>query len=108
MVDFSIDRITILGISIPMMALIFVGYISYENTIQFIQRDAIIDRINLIIQRLDHLISTTTDAETGQRGFIITGEASYLEPYNSAVKDIHNQLGNLAMLMANDPINQQH
>jgi CHASE3 domain sensor protein len=79
MVDFSIDRTTILGISIPMMALIFVGYVSYENTIQFIQRDAIVDRINSIIQRLDHLISTTTDAETGQRGFIITGRIGMQE-----------------------------
>jgi len=27
---------------------------------------------------------TTVDAETGERGFIITGENSYLEPYEGS------------------------
>jgi CHASE3 domain sensor protein len=39
-----------------------------------------------------------TDAETGQRGFMITNRHDYLEPYNSAVKDIDLQLGNLNVL----------
>jgi signal transduction histidine kinase len=105
--NFSVDKITLLAIVIPMVALLLVGYISYENTIQFIQRDNLADRINLIVQRLEHLIITITDAETGQRGFIITNRVDYLDPYNSAIRDVHNQLANLGMLMANEPINQQ-
>jgi PAS domain S-box-containing protein len=31
------------------------------------------------------LLATLTDAETGQRGYIITGRAEYLEPYQAAV-----------------------
>src|SRR5688572_202011 len=30
---------------------------------------------------LQRLLATMVDAETGERGFIITGAASYLEPY---------------------------
>ena len=33
---------------------------------------------------LDQLQSTLTDAETGQRGFLISGDERYLEPYHSA------------------------
>lgn len=33
---------------------------------------------------LDDLFSTLQDAETGQRGFIITGDKKYLEPFQSA------------------------
>ena len=33
---------------------------------------------------LDQLQSTLTDAETGQRGFLISGDERYLEPYRSA------------------------
>ena len=36
--NLSIDKIMLVAIAIPMLALLFVGYISYENTIQFIQR----------------------------------------------------------------------
>jgi signal transduction histidine kinase len=103
----SIDRTTLLAIIIPMVALLFVGFISYENTIQFIQRDALDDRINLIIQRLEHLVSDVTDAETGQRGYIITDAPDYLQPYNYALRDIRGQLGNLDMMIADEPSNQQ-
>jgi signal transduction histidine kinase len=107
LMNFSVDKITLLAIAIPMVALLLVGYISYQNTIQFIQRDNLADRINLIIQRLEHLITTITDAETGQRGFIITNRVDYLDPYNSAIRQVHGQLANLGMLIANEPINQQ-
>jgi signal transduction histidine kinase len=90
-----------------MPALLLVGFISYENTVQFIQRDALEDRINLIIQRLEHLVSDVTDAETGQRGYIITDAPDYLQPYNYALRDIHGQLGNLDMMIADEPANQQ-
>jgi len=90
-----------------MVALLLVGYISYENTIQFIQRDAIADRLDLINQRVEHLGSTITDAETGQRGFIITNRPDYLEPYGLAVRDIDKQLANLNVLVNSKPLNQQ-
>ena len=105
--NLSIDRTTLLAIMIPMVALLFVGFISYVNTIQFIQRDALDDRINLIIQRLEHLVSDVTDAETGQRGYIITDAPDYLQPYNSALRDIRDQFGSLDMMIANEPSNQQ-
>jgi signal transduction histidine kinase len=88
MANFSVDKTTLLAIIIPMVALLLVGYISYENTIQFIQKDAADDRINSINQRLDNIISTISD---------------YSRPYNSAVRDIHSQLGNLEMMIANEP-----
>lgn len=108
MANFSIDKTTLLAIIIPIVALLLVGYISYEDTIQFLQKDTVDDRVNLIIQRLEHLISTITDAETGQRGYIITNRVGYLEPYYTAVSDIHSQLGNLDMMISNEPNNSQH
>ncbi|MDX3978071.1 sensor histidine kinase [Shinella sp.] len=34
------------------------------------------------------LLSTLKDAETGQRGFVITGETSFREPYDNALKGV--------------------
>jgi CheY-like chemotaxis protein/CHASE3 domain sensor protein len=36
------------------------------------------------VQQLDGLLSKLSDTETGQRGFLLTGEERYLEPYNTA------------------------
>jgi len=32
----------------------------------------------------EHLLDLLTDAETGQRGYVITGDASFLDPYNAS------------------------
>lgn len=39
------------------------------------------------INRLDELESVLKDAETGQRGFIITGDEAYLQPFDQAAAD---------------------
>lgn len=44
------------------------------------------------IQKLDQLLSTVQDAETGQRGFLLTGEASYLMPYTEATSALATRL----------------
>jgi signal transduction histidine kinase len=45
MVNFSIDKTTLLAIIIPMVAVLLVGYISYKDSIQFIQKDVVDDRL---------------------------------------------------------------
>lgn len=41
------------------------------------------------IQHLSEVVSTLKDAETGQRGFLLTGKDNYLAPYESAVQRLH-------------------
>ena len=49
------------------------------------------------------LLSLVQDAETGQRGFLITGRPSYLEPYRVAVAAIPARADALAELVADSP-----
>jgi signal transduction histidine kinase/CheY-like chemotaxis protein/HPt (histidine-containing phosphotransfer) domain-containing protein len=48
-----------------------------------------------VIAGLEDLLSTMKDAETGQRGFVLTGEEKYLQPYDAAVQHIGAQLDEL-------------
>jgi signal transduction histidine kinase len=41
---------------------------------------------------LNRVMQLTLDAETGSRGYLLTGDARYLEPYNSAVAEIGQQM----------------
>ncbi|WP_165492847.1 response regulator [Lichenihabitans psoromatis] len=46
------------------------------------------DRIahdNAVVLRAERVLSTLKDAETGQRGFLLTGEEPYLSPYTAAI-----------------------
>jgi methyl-accepting chemotaxis protein len=55
-------------------------------------------------QVLDHEIQ---DAERGQRGYLITGDDAYLEPYTTGTKAVPEKLKTLKQLTADDPEQQQ-
>ena len=50
------------------------------------------------------MISTLTDAETGQRGYLLTGNEAYLEPYRKAQDRFGPQLAALGALLAGNPV----
>jgi PAS domain S-box-containing protein len=47
--------------------------------------------------------SLLKDAETGQRGFLYTGEARYLEPYTKAITEVDSHVNSLAGLVKDNP-----
>lgn len=48
------------------------------------------------------VLTLMVDAETGQRGYLLTGEPVYLEPYNASLSDLPDRLDELAALAAED------
>ena len=48
------------------------------------------------IQQAELLLSHLKDVETGQRGYLLTGQESYLEPYTKALAVVGQDLGELA------------
>jgi CheY-like chemotaxis protein/CHASE3 domain sensor protein len=60
-----------------------------------------------VIQRIDGLLSSLKDAETGQRGYLLTARESYLEPYNNARADIPGEFQQLRRLTATNPRQQE-
>ena len=63
-----------------------------------------IDHTYQVIATSQELLSVLTDAETGQRGYIITGDRQFLEPYDSARQRISSVLDKLSQLAAIDPL----
>jgi signal transduction histidine kinase len=49
---------------------------------------------------LNRVLQHVLDAETGQRGYLLTGDPRYLEPYNAAVAEIGQQLDALRLTYA--------
>lgn len=49
---------------------------------------------------LNRLLQHVLDAETGTRGYLLTGDPRYLEPYNAAVADISQNLDSLRLAYA--------
>ena len=72
------------------------------------------DRLNDQVQRthevkeeLSAVLRLVVDAETGQRGYLITDDPVYLEPYQEATAQIEARLARLDSLTKNSPPQQQ-
>lgn len=62
----------------------------------------------LAVERaVQSLVSTLVDAETGQRGFLLTRREVYLEPYEAARARVAQQVADLRLLTADNPSQQQ-
>ena len=60
----------------------------------------------MVRQASGHLFSLVQDAETGQRGFLLTGNDSYLEPFYTAQKEIPAAEATLRTLTSDNPAQQ--
>jgi signal transduction histidine kinase len=54
-------------------------------------------------QSIGQLMHTTLDAETGTRGFLLTGDEKYLQPYESAVTKLGEDLTQLRQSLSDQP-----
>jgi PAS domain S-box-containing protein len=76
----------------------------------FMMGNAVVSSNHAVMQQqavIDHLkdaLSTVKDAETGQRGYLLTGEDKYLEPYHVALSQIHAQLAELDTLVISEDL----
>jgi PAS domain S-box-containing protein len=58
--------------------------------------------------QLEQVVSALKDAETGQRGYLLTGERVYLEPYDQAVPRVPGHLQRLRALTIDNPSQTAH
>lgn len=70
--------------AISLFILIFISSISYKNSLSLADSTSWVLHSYKINIRLEQLFSYVKDAETGQRGYIITRDSAYLIPYSNA------------------------
>ncbi|MEH2425000.1 MAG: response regulator [Nostoc sp.] len=100
---------TKIGISfaLSLATLTTIGLISYQSTNELIETSRQENHTYQVLSQLEDLNLQVTNAETGQRGYIMTGEQRYLEPYNAAIQVLNQKVNELQRLTADNP-NQQN
>lgn len=99
-------RLTV-GFGLAGLVLLVIAVIGFRTTSTLIENDARVTHSYEVQGKLNDLISELKDAETGQRGFVITGDNSYLEPYQSALGEIKSTLDSARTLTADNPDQQR-
>ncbi len=107
MMNMLISKKLTAGFAIAIAAIIANAVISYNNIQQLVQNEQLVTHTNQVLRSLESTLSTLKDAETGQRGYLLTGAAEYLQPYESAIASLPLQLQFLKQLTADHPAQQQ-
>ena len=91
------------GFVVAVLAVFIIAYYT-DNALEARQAAAeSVTHTMQVLERAQQLLTTLSDAETGQRGFLLTNEDRYLEPYTKAKGDVQGQLQDLTTLTADNP-----
>jgi signal transduction histidine kinase/CHASE3 domain sensor protein/DNA-binding response OmpR family regulator len=99
----GLDPIVALSLAGAMVFFLISGAVAYFNLQTLRDNNQKIVHSHEVIMALDDLLSSAQDAETGQRGFLLTNNEKYLEPYNSALLAIPPRLDEIAELTSDNP-----
>lgn len=83
-----------------------ISSVVYENISKLSDNMVWVNHTNEVLIEIEQLQSSLKDAETGQRGYLLTGVDSYLDPYQNSVQNVEESFVKLKSLTS-DNQNQQ-
>lgn len=100
----SIQNKMIIVFSAVVLIVVLVSLTTYRNAFRLIDANRMVIHTHKVQEELEAILSLIKDAETGQRGFLLTGDTQYLEPYLSATGSLEQMLIHVQNLVADNPI----
>jgi methyl-accepting chemotaxis protein len=106
-INWTFGRKLALGFAIAVVTVMVVGFSGHRSTTSLIDNEHWVAHTHEVRTKLADLISLLKDTETGQRGFIITGEESFLDPYRAALPAIGKTVAEVRSLTADNEEQQR-
>jgi len=78
------------------------GLLGYRNVVQLQEDTRRVEHAHEVLGSLDRFLIALLDAETGQRGFLLTGAYPYLDPYRTGIGRVRAELLLLRGLVRGD------
>jgi methyl-accepting chemotaxis protein len=94
----SIGRRILVGYGVALLATGAVGIVAYRAMSELVASADWVAHTHKVKEAISAVGNALNDAETGQRGFLLTGEERYLEPYLSGIKVADRDLQDLRQL----------
>jgi methyl-accepting chemotaxis protein len=95
------------GFAISFVLLLGIGTVAYRGIDTLTKTSYAVAHTHVVLEHIAGVVSQLEDAETGQRGFVLTGDDAYLDPYRSAVDSLGKLVKDLRDLTVDNPSQQK-
>ncbi|WP_443937304.1 response regulator [Pedobacter sp. MW01-1-1] len=96
-----------LGLGLSLIILFISSMASYVSIRNLIKSVELVKHSDEVILNAEKVISHLKDAETGQRGYLLTGNKIFLEPYYGALDSTVATLTKMADATSDNPVQQK-
>ncbi len=95
------------GFAFAILTLAIIGGVAYQSITQLVETAEWVTHTEDVLRNLAAVISSLIDVETGERGYVITGDETYLEPYKAALEKRSASLAKVRELTTDNPGQQR-
>lgn len=100
-------RMTKPGFFLALLLLGVISFVTYNSTDQFVISSRLVGHTNQVVRQINNIMSEVKDAETAQRGYLITSDTNFLQPFDHVVASLPDEILLLRELTADNPVQQQ-
>ncbi|MBE9462521.1 response regulator [Dyadobacter subterraneus] len=104
----SIIRQLQIVFSVSVVLLVLSLFASFYSTQKLILNSQLVNHTNQVLIEAENIISYIKDAETGQRGFLVTLDPQFLQPYNGSYEKVSASYNTLILLTSDNPVQQKN
>lgn len=101
--NFKLSRVVQLGFGSVFVVIVVVGIVSKFASDRLIESNQWVTHTYKVEAALRQLEKILVDAETGQRGYLLTRKESFLQPYYAATKEFTSSLMIIRKLVQDNP-----
>jgi methyl-accepting chemotaxis protein len=95
------------GFALSFILLAIIGGVAYREISALVETSHTVTHTHQVMESIGKLLSTVKDAETGQRGFVITGDETFLEPYKNGLSELPEVERDLRSFISDSPSQQK-
>jgi PAS domain S-box-containing protein len=92
-----------IGFGFALLTLVAIGVVSFLSIRSLVKNSDRVEHTQEVLIHASRVGSLLADAETGQRGFLVTGNPIYLEPYTVAAAKLRAEVDSLSLLTRDNP-----
>jgi methyl-accepting chemotaxis protein len=95
------------GFAVTSIALVAIAVTGFRSAQSLIENDKLVAHSHTVRREIADLLLHLINAETGQRGYVITAKPEFLEPYNAALTTVEQTFAELRASTVDNPSHQR-